>query len=149
MEGLPYLLGSLSVMLVLGLCACGSCNGMMKCGTSSTIHSQISTVLTYSYVSMIIISTSFFYGFILSIIIINKLGPNYTLHTGILHLTSGIIFGVIGVNSGVSMGNISSHGFKRIAQNEKFYTSFMISLASVEVTLVIGFLCSLLIIYKV
>lgn len=149
MVDLPYLLGSLGIMAILGLSACGSCNGMMKCGASSTIHSQIGTVLTYSYISMIMISTSFFYGFILAIIIINRLDAEYTLQKGIHHLTSGVIFGMIGLSSGVAMGSISEHGFKRIAQNRKFYTSFVISLASVEVTLVIGFLCSLLVIYKV
>jgi len=95
------------------------------------------------------ISTTFFYGFILAIVIINKLGGSYTLSDGIHHLVSGLIFGVIGLSSGTAMGDISAQCFKRIAQNEEFYTSFMISLASVEVTLVIGFLCSLLVIYKV
>jgi F0F1-type ATP synthase membrane subunit c/vacuolar-type H+-ATPase subunit K len=149
MIDLPYLLGSLGIMAILGLSAYGSCYGMMKCGASSIIHSQIGTVLTYSYVAMIMISTSFFYGFILAIIIINKLDPEYTLHKGIHHLTSGLIFGGIGLSSGIAMGNISEKGFKKMAQNEDFYTSFMISLASVEVTLVIGFLSSLLVIYKV
>lgn len=149
MSDLPYLLGSLSIMVILGLAACGSCNGMARCGTASAIHSQISTVLTYSYVSMIIISTTFFYGFILAIVIINKLGGSYTLRDGVHHLVAGVIFGVVGLSTGVSMGDISSNCFKRIAQNEEFYTSFMIALASVEVTLVIGFLCSLLVIYRV
>lgn len=149
MNDLASLLGSLGVTTILGLSASGSCNGMMKCGTSSTIHSQNHLVLTYSYVSMILISTTFFYGFILAIIIINKFGPGYTLHNGIMHLTAGIVFGVIGLFAGTSMGEISSQGFKRIVQNNEFSTSFMILLASVEVTLVIGFLCSLLMIYKV
>lgn len=148
MLDIQYLLGSIGIMAILGLSACGSCSGMSKCGTSSVLHSQISTVLTYSYVAMIMISTCFFYGFILAIIMINRLDSNYTLKKGILHLVSGTLFGVIGLSSGKTMGNISSDGFKSIAKNEKFYTSFMICLASVEVTLVIGFLCSLLIIYK-
>lgn len=148
-DDLPYLLGSLGVLLILGLSASGSCEGMMECGASSTLHSQIGTVLTYSYVSMIMISTIFFYGFILSIIVINKLGEGYNLHNGILHLVAGLIFGVIGLFAGKSMGKISKDGFRRIAEKEQFYTSFIVSLASVEVTLVIGFLCSLLIIYKV
>ena len=99
--------------------------------------------------SMIIISTIFFYGFIISIIIINRLVSRYSLHNGIFHLVSGLIFGLVGLYAGKSMGKISKDGFKKIAQKEQFYTSFIVSLASVEVTLVIGFLCSLLIIYKV
>lgn len=149
MDDLPYLLGSFGVLLILGLSASGSCEGMMECGASSTLHSQIGTVLTYSYVSMIMISTIFFYGFILSIIIINRLGSEYTLNNGIFHLVSGLIFGMIGLYAGKSMGKISRDGFKRIAEKEQFYISFVVSLASVEVTLVIGFLCSLLLIYKV
>lgn len=149
MADLAQLLGSVSVMIILGFSACGSCYGMGKCGTASTLHSQIRTVLTYSYVSMIMISTTFFYGFILAIIIINRLGGGYSLQDGIHHLISGLIFGVVGLSAGTSMGNISSNCFKKIAQKDDFYMTFVVALASVEVTLVIGFLCSLLVIYKV
>jgi V-type H+-transporting ATPase 16kDa proteolipid subunit len=149
MDDVEYLLGSVGVTSLIGLSACGACEGMMECGTASTLYSQIQSVVTYSYVAMIMISTVFFYGFILSIIIIGKIGNNdYSLHNGIMHLTAGIVFGLIGLYSGRSMGKIATKGFERIAQKPSFYTSFMIALASVEVTLVIGFLCSLLVIYK-
>ena len=149
MEDLEYLLGSLGVTALIGLSACGACEGMMNCGTASTLYAQLQSVITYSYVSMIMISTVFFYGFILSIIIVWKLGgPSYSIHNGIMHLVAGVVFGMIGMQSGRAMGRMSNKGFERIAQNPAFYTSFMIALASVEVTLVIGFLCSLLIIYK-
>jgi F0F1-type ATP synthase membrane subunit c/vacuolar-type H+-ATPase subunit K len=149
MQDLQFLLGSLGVTSLLGLSACGACDGMMNCGTSSTLHAQKQSVVTYSYVSMIMISTVFFYGFILAIIIVGKIGGNtYSLHSGIMHFTAGLIFGLIGLHAGKVMGNMSKKGFERIAEVPAFYTSFMISLASVEVTLVIGFLCSLLVIYK-
>lgn len=149
MEELEYLLGAIGVTSLISLSACGACEGMMMCGTASTMYSEIQTVLTYSYVAMIMISTVFFYGFILSIIIIGRLGNTaYSLHEGIMHLTAGIVFGLIGMYAGKSMGRITTKGFERIAQKPAFYTSFMISLASVEVTLVIGFLCSLLVVYK-
>ncbi|KAM0680182.1 hypothetical protein GINT2_001565 [Glugoides intestinalis] len=144
----PYLLGSLGVLAILGLSATGSCEGMAKCGTAAVLHAQIGTVLTYSYVAMIMASTVFFYGFILAIVMINKLGSVYSLQSAIMHLSACFIFGLIGLNAGLAMGKISANGFKRIAQNQEFYTSFLIALASVEVTLVIGFLCSLLVIYK-
>lgn len=147
-QSLPYLLGSLGVTIALSLSAFGACEGMSSCGTASILYAHIPAIVTYSYVSMIMISTIFFYGFILSIIIINKLSASYSLHSSIMHLTSSLIFGIIGLYSGKSMGRISSNSFRRIAKNTEFYMTFIISLASVEVTLVIGFLCSLLVIYK-
>lgn len=149
MEDLEYLLGSLGVTALMGLSACGACEGMMACGTASTLHAQAQSVVTYSYVAMIMISTVFFYGFILAVIIIGKLGTaEYSLHSGMMHLAAGLAFGGIGLQAGRAMGRMSRSGFERIAQKGAFYTSFLVTLASVEVTLVIGFLCSLLIIYK-
>jgi len=143
-----YLLGALSVATILGLSAQGACNGMGKCGTASVLYSNIPIIVTYSYVAMIMISTVFFYGFILSIVIINKIGKSYTIFNGVSHLSASFIFGMIGLNSGQMMGNISKMCFKEISVKPDFYTTFIISLASVEVTVVIGFLCTLLILHK-
>lgn len=147
-NSIELILGALSISIILGLSAYGSCDGMGKCGTSSVMYSNIPIIVTYSYVAMIMISTVFFYGFILSIVIINKLGKTYTLVNGITHLASSLIFGLIGLNTGNVMGNISQLCFKEISTDPNFYFTFIISLASAEVTLVIGFLCSLLTIYK-
>lgn len=150
MEGpVQYLLGALSVSIILGLSAYGACDGMSSCGTASVLYSSIPAIVTYSYISMIMISTVFFYGFILAIIVINKLGESYTMHNGVMHLAAGIVFGAVGLYAGKSMGRISNNSFRRMAQKPEFYMTFIVSLASVEITLVIGFLCSLLVIYKV
>lgn len=148
-DSIGILLGSLGTAFILGLAAFGACDGMSSCGTASILHSNKPIIVTYSYISMIMISTIFFYGFILSIVIMNKISSNYTTTQGIHHLLAGLIFGIIGLYSGKSMGSISNNGFKIMAKKPEFYMSFIICLASVEVTLVIGFLCSLLVIYKV
>lgn len=149
MEGsVQYLLGALSVSTILGFSAYGACDGMSSCGTASVLYSNIPAVVTYSYISMIMISTVFFYGFILAIVVINKLDENYTTHSGVMHLAAGLIFGMVGLHAGKSMGRISNSSFRRMAQKPGFYMTFIVSLASVEITLVIGFLCSLLVIYK-
>lgn len=144
-----HLLGALSVSTILGLSAYGACDGMSSCGTASILYSSIPAIVTYSYISMIMISTVFFYGFIIAIVVINKLEENYTMHSGVMHLAASIIFGAVGMCAGKTMGRMANSGFRRMAQKTDFCMAFVVSLASVEITLVIGFLCSLLIIYKV
>ena len=146
-QDISYLLGSLGVTFLLGLSAYGSCHGMRVCGSSAALHSGIPAIITYSYVSMIIISTVFFYAFILAIIIINRLGAAYGLEDGLRHLFSGILFGSIGFSSGKAMGGVAQEGFRRLAKHPGFFVTYLIALASVEVTLVIAFLCTLLVIY--
>lgn len=148
-EQAQYLLGTFSVCIILALSASGACSGMSSCGTSSILHTKLPVVITYSYISMIMISTIFFYGFILAIVIINKLTQEYTTANGMHHLVASLIFGLISFFSGRAMGEISADGFKIISKKPSFYVSYIVCLASVEVTLVIGFLCSLLVIYKV
>ena len=144
-----YLLGALGTTVLLGLSACGACNGMSVCGAASALNASVPAIVTYSYVAMIIISTVFFYAFILAIIIINRLVPEYTLQDGLKHLAAGILFGGVGMYSGNSMGEISKEGFRRLAKRPGFFMTFLVALASVEVTLVIAFLCALLIIFSV
>lgn len=146
-ENQNYLIGSLGVATLLSLSAYGSCNGMSICGASAALHSSSPIVITYSYVSMIIISTVFFYAFILSIIIINKFDSTYSFIAAIKHLACGIVFGSIGLSGGLSMGQVSKKGFAKLAKYPSFFMPFLISLASIEVTLVIAFLCALLIIF--
>lgn len=144
-----YMFCSLGVAGILSMSAFGACDGMSSCGSASILHSHIPIVITYSYISMIMVSTIFFYGFILSIVIMNRVSSDYDLISGIHHFLASLLFGVISLYAGKSMGSISNNGFKVIAKKPEFYTSFIICLASVEVTLVIGFLCSLLVVYKI
>lgn len=143
-----FLSGSLGIAFVLSLSAYGSCNGMGVCGAAAALNSGVPVIITYSYVSMIIISTVFFYAFILAIIIINKLGPVYTFEESLKHLASGILFGCIGLSSGKAMGKVAKEGFRRLAKTPGFVMTYLIALASVEVTLVLAFLCTLLIIFS-
>ncbi|OQS55698.1 hypothetical protein EHP00_469 [Ecytonucleospora hepatopenaei] len=147
MKNIEYLIGPTGISILLGLCAYGSCSGMSLCGCSSTLYADKGKIVTYSYVAMIMISTVFFYGFILAIITMNKITDNYKYITSIWHLSACTLFGMVGCTAGISMGKISQSGFRRIAERGEFFMSFLIALASVEVTLVLAFLCSLLMIY--
>lgn len=148
-EDISYLLGSLGIAILLGLSALGSCTGMGVCGASSALNSRVPSIVTYSYVAMIIISTVFFYAFILAIIMINRLTSDYSFAQGLRHLAAGVIFGGVGLSSGLSMGHVAKDGFRRLSKRSEFFMTFLLALASVEVTLVIAFLCTLLIIFSV
>lgn len=147
MENVEYLIGPLGISILLGLCAYGSCTGMSLCGCSSTLYANKPKIVTYSYIAMIMISTVFFYGFIIAILIINKITNDYKYISSIWNLSAAILFGAVGYTAGICMGKISQAGFRRIVQKNEFFMSFLIALASVEVTLVLAFLCSLLMIY--
>lgn len=146
-EDISFLIGSLGISILLSLSAAGSCLGMSACGTSSTLNCTLPSVVTYSYVAMIMISTIFFYAFILAIIIMNQISVEYGNKQAVFHFAASLIFGTIGLVSGKAMGNISKEGFRRIVAKNDYFISFLISLASIEVTLVIAFLCSLLVIF--
>ncbi|KAI4291919.1 V-type H+-transporting ATPase 16kDa proteolipid subunit [Pancytospora philotis] len=143
-----YLFGALGVSALLGLSAYGSCTGMGACGAASTLNSHVPSVITYSYVAMIIISTVFFYAFILAIVIINRLTGTYPLSHGIVHLAAGLLLGGVGLSSGLAMGRIANDSFRRLAKRPEFFVSFILALASVEVTLVLAFLCSLILVFS-
>lgn len=148
MNSFEFLIGPLGISLLLGLSAYGSCTGMSLCGCSSTLYADKNKIVTYSYVAMIMISTVFFYAFILTILVINKITENYTYITAIWNFSACCLFGVTGYVAGISMGKVSQNGFRRIVQRNEFFMSFLIALASIEVTLVLAFLCSLLMIYN-
>ncbi|KAL6122072.1 hypothetical protein NUSPORA_00920 [Nucleospora cyclopteri] len=147
MESMEFLVGPLGIALLLGLSAYGSCSGMSLCGCSSTLYANKQSIITYSYVAMIMISTVFFYAFILAILVINKFTTDYTLIQAIWNFSACCLFGGTGCVSGICMGKISQKGFRRIVEKPDFFMSFLITLASIEVTLVLAFLCSLLMIY--
>ncbi|KAI5181094.1 V-type H+-transporting ATPase 16kDa proteolipid subunit [Pancytospora epiphaga] len=148
-EEIGYFYGALGVSILLSMAAYGSCIGMGTCGASSVLHASTSIVITYSYIAMIIISTVFFYAFILAILIINKLTGEYTFVKGITHLSAGILLGCVGLFSGKSMGHITNDGFRRLSKKPEFFMIFLLALASVEVTLVLAFLCALIIVFAV
>ncbi|ORD94210.1 hypothetical protein ECANGB1_1034 [Enterospora canceri] len=148
MENVEYLIGPLGISLLLGMSAYGSCTGMSLCGCSSTLYADRPRIVTYSYVAMIMISTVFFYAFILGILVMNKITATYSLSTAIWNFSACSLFGLVGFVSGISMGRISQLGFRRIVQKNDFFMSFLVALATVEVTLILAFLCSLLMIYN-
>ena len=97
---------------------------------------------------MIMCSTVFFYAFILSITIMNQILDNYTFDLSFKHLLAGLIFGLIGKSVGEAMRKLFKFGFRRVFQKPAFFSSFLISLVSLEVVLILGFLCSLMLIFK-
>ncbi|ORD96085.1 VATL [Hepatospora eriocheir] len=147
-EIIQYLIGPIGISFLLSLSAYGSCDGMANCGASSTLYSDKPMIVTHSYVSMIMVSTVFFYAFIIGIIVMNKIDNNYTFIKSIWDLIACLLFGCIGLVGGKSMGLVSKLCFRRIVQKPEFFISFLFSLASLEVTLILAFLISLLIIYK-
>lgn len=143
-----YLVGSLGITLILGLSAYGSCKGMSVCGATAALNAGVPIIITYSYVSMIIISTVFFYAFILAIIIINRFDSSYGFEESLRNFASCLLFGCVALSSGSAMGKVVQEGFRRLAKNPEFFVTYLVSLASIEVVLILSFLCTLLMNYK-
>ncbi|KAI5149204.1 V-type H+-transporting ATPase 16kDa proteolipid subunit [Enteropsectra breve] len=147
-EQTSFLLGALGICSTLSLAAYGSCSGMAMCGSSSALYAHVHEIISFSYVSMIIISTVFFYAFILAIVMMNKITKDFSALLGLRYLSIGIFFGTVGMVAGRAMGAVSQSGFRKLSKHPSFFTSFLISLASIEVTLVLAFLCSLILLYS-
>merc|ERR1712133_49767 len=119
MKNVEYLIGPLGISLLLGMSAYGSCTGMSLCGCSSTLYANKPKILTYSYIAMIMISTVFFYAFILAILVMNKISNSYTFTSAVWNFSASALFGMVGYVSGISMGKMSQLGFRRIVQNNE------------------------------
>lgn len=144
---ISYLYGSLGIAALLSLSARGACGGMVLCGAAAALQAGRAHVIAISYVAMIIISTGFFYAFIIAISMISAIGGSYEVETGVRHLLAGLLYGSVGSVVGAGMGVLAGDGIRRVAKTPEFLGGFMILLVALEVVLLLAFLCALLMVF--
>ncbi|TBT98444.1 hypothetical protein CWI38_0089p0020 [Hamiltosporidium tvaerminnensis] len=143
-----HLMGSIGIVILVGLSAYAASEGIALSGTSSILYCQRRSIITQSYVALIMASTVFMYAFILAIAIMSAMTKEYTIEIAFQHFGASLIYGLTGLFIGNSMGKISKTSFKVLNQMPSFFFSFVLLIATVEVVLVFSFIFSLILIYK-
>jgi F0F1-type ATP synthase membrane subunit c/vacuolar-type H+-ATPase subunit K len=142
-----YLIGTLGVAALMCFGAYGASEAITLAGTSSIMYTRRKSMVTQAYVALIMTSTIFTCAFILSMIVLMKIGEDYPTSLAMRHFCGCIIYGIAGYSSGASMGNVAKRGFKALANHPSFFFIFTLMLISVELILIFALLISFLIIF--
>lgn len=147
-KDIPYALAAVGIALETSLAVYGACEGMVSAGAASVLCSQNRAILGPTYFIMIMISTIFFSGFLVSLIIATNLNDALTMDAGISYFSACMMVGVTAAISGKVCAGIGRNGFRVLSKKPTFLPILLILFGMVEFTIIAVLACALLLIYQ-
>lgn len=145
-DNYKYLISSSGTIVLMALSSYASCSAI----TQSSIHAiplaHKKSVLTNSYIAVVMSSTIFVYALILCTLIINQITVSMTVGDSLRHFGSGVIFGCCAYFSGIAFGEMCKRCYLTLEKRESFYVIFLCAISAVELTTLFGFLVALFVI---
>ena len=82
---------------------------------------------------------------VITLIIIVDIKGGYSLFSGMLHFSAGLITGISSLASGIAIGCVGEIGNKTITKQPKFFTPFILILIFCEMIGLFGLIIGLLV----
>ncbi|KAF7682647.1 V-type proton ATPase 16 kDa proteolipid subunit [Astathelohania contejeani] len=135
----------LSLLVLLSAYGCSEAIGVM--GAASVSCAQKKSIIPQAYISVIFASTGFLYAFIIAMMIVLKVDDKYSLNSGYKHFGACLMYGISGFVNGKAMGMVSKPAFKTLVKVPSFFISFMLILATIEASLIMSLVMSMMTIF--
>ena len=86
------------------------------------------------------------YGLIVSVILNQKVGPEYTTRQGFQHLASGLCCGLSSLGAGIAIGIGGDAGVRALGETDKIFVGMMLILIFAEALGLYGLIVSLILV---
>lgn len=143
MDEYIYLIAGTSTAALMGLSAYASCYAILKASIHAIPLTNKKSVLTNSYVAVIMSSTIFVYSVILCILMLGKINVDLKIKDSLNLMAAGLIFGFGSFFCSKSFGQICKTGYLVLERVNNFYVIFLCALSAAELITLFAFLISL------
>lgn len=148
LEENKILISGLGIGIMMALSSYSACSAILQASIHAIPLCKKKSVLTNSYVAVIMASTIFVYSLILGTIIINRLDISLDPLVSIRYFISCIIFGIGSYFCGNAFGEICKRSYSVLDKRKDYYLIFICALSVAELVTLFAFIISLMIIIK-
>lgn len=148
LENNKILISGLGIGLMMGLSSYSACSAILQASVHAIPLCKKKSVLTNSYVAVIMASTIFVYSLILATIIINRLDISLDPLVSVQYFVSCTIFGLGSYFCGDAFGEICKRSYSVLDKRRNYYLIFVCALSVAELVTLFSFIISLMIIIR-
>lgn len=144
-----FVFATLGVALAVGLSGIGSAKGVGLVGQSAaSLMTEQPEKFGKALVLQLLPGTQGLYGFVIGLLVFLKITPDMTFQNGLYLLLACLPVAIAGLWSGISQGKTAAAGIQILAKKPEQTTKGIIFAAMVETYALLGFVVSILLVFK-
>ncbi|MGG7076779.1 V-type ATP synthase subunit K [Clostridium sardiniense] len=144
-----FVFATLGVALAVGLSGIGSAKGVGLVGQSAaSLMTEQPEKFGKALVLQLLPGTQGLYGFVIGLLVFLKITPDMTFQNGLYLLLACLPVAIAGLWSGIAQGKTAAAGVQILAKKPEQTTKGIIFAAMVETYALLGFVVSILLVFK-
>ncbi|MBY0755167.1 V-type ATP synthase subunit K [Clostridium sardiniense] len=144
-----FVFATLGVALAVGLSGIGSAKGVGLVGQSAaSLMTEQPEKFGKALVLQLLPGTQGLYGFVIGLLVFLKVTPDMTFQNGLYLLLACLPVAIAGLWSGIAQGKTAAAGVQILAKKPEQTTKGIIFAAMVETYALLGFVVSILLVFK-
>ncbi|MDY6012683.1 V-type ATP synthase subunit K [Clostridium sp.] len=144
-----FIFAALGVALAVGLSGIGSAKGVGLVGQSTAaLMTEQPEKFGKALVLQLLPGTQGLYGFVIGLLVFLKITPDMSFQNGLYLLLACLPIAIAGLWSGIAQGKTAAAGVQILAKKPEQTTKGIIFAAMVETYALLGFVVSILLVFK-
>lgn len=144
-----FVFATLGVALAVGLSGIGSAKGVGLVGQSAaSLMTEQPEKFGKALVLQLLPGTQGLYGFVIGLLVFLKVTPDMSFQNGLYLLLACLPVAIAGLWSGIAQGKTAAAGVQILAKKPEQTTKGIIFAAMVETYALLGFVVSILLVFK-
>ena len=144
-----FIFAALGVALAVGLSGIGSAKGVGLVGqTTASLMTEQPEKFGKALVLQLLPGTQGLYGFVIGLLVFLKITPDMSFQNGLYLLLACLPIAIAGLWSGITQGKTAAAGVQILAKKPEQTTKGIIFAAMVETYALLGFVVSILLVFK-
>ncbi len=144
-----FIFAALGVALAVGLSGIGSAKGVGLVGqTTASLMTEQPEKFGKALVLQLLPGTQGLYGFVIGLLVFLKITPDMSFQNGLYLLLACLPIAIAGLWSGIAQGKTAAAGVQILAKKPEQTTKGIIFAAMVETYALLGFVVSILLVFK-
>ncbi len=144
-----FVFAAIGVALAVGLSGIGSAKGVGLVGESAaSLMTEQPEKFGKALVLQLLPGTQGLYGFVIGLLVFLKITPDMSFQNGLYLLFACLPIAIAGLFSGIAQGKTAAAGVQILAKKPEQTTKGIIFAAMVETYALLGFVVSILLVFK-
>ncbi|WP_029699107.1 V-type ATP synthase subunit K [Clostridium sp. Ade.TY] len=144
-----FVFAAIGVALAVGLSGIGSAKGVGLVGESAaSLMTEQPEKFGKALVLQLLPGTQGLYGFVIGLLVFLKITPDMSFQSGLYLLFACLPIAIAGLFSGIAQGKTAAAGIQILAKKPEQTTKGIIFAAMVETYALLGFVVSILLVFK-
>ena len=144
-----FVFAAIGVALAVGLSGIGSAKGVGLVGESAaSLMTEQPEKFGKALVLQLLPGTQGLYGFVIGLLVFLKITPDMSFQNGLYLLFACLPIAIAGLFSGIAQGKTAAAGIQILAKKPEQTTKGIIFAAMVETYALLGFVVSILLVFK-